>query len=90
MFPAAAPPRVVFPPLPLPLPQAFGEEQGGLGLQRGMLLSGGGGDNAELQDGDGFGAKTTVPAAKRQNSFGVTNQILYINQIRKFGRDAES
>ena len=53
-------PHAVF----LPLPEALGEEQGGLRSQRGgTVLRGGGGDgHAVLEDGDGLGAETSVPA----------------------------
>ena len=50
VFPA----RVVF---LLPLPEALGEEEGGLRPQRGTVL-----ERSELEDGDGLGAETSVPA----------------------------
>ena len=81
-------PRVVL----LLLPEALGEEQSGLRSQRdGTVLSGGGGGgHAELEDGDGLGAETSVPAeGERNDSTNSVRQIVNIGD-RKFGCDAES
>ena len=78
VFPA----RVVF---LLPLPEALGEEQGGLRPQRGTVL-----ERSELEDGDGLGAETSVPAeGERNDSTNSVRQIVNIGD-RKFGCDAES
>ena len=84
-FPATPRVRVVF--LPPLLPEALGEEQGGLRPQRGGTVLE---RSSELEDRDGLGAETSVPAEGQ----GEERNDLTISRCRgkqeKFGRDAES